>query len=488
MDRSQQTRNGLLYMIPVFVTGIVPLLTLPILTRYLTPADYGVLALAQIWAFTIQGVAQFGLNAAYNRNFFKYRVDKNKTGSLLFSVVLFTLFSSSFFVLFTYFFGGYVSQLMIGSSKHALLVTLALCASVLTQINVLFLSYLRNSENVKSYVVNAICISILTALASVCLVVFYDFGIIGLVYAQLFTAIVFFILFFIMTLRVFSFGLDSKLLLEALKIGYPLTAKPALSILNQHFDKYMIGLLNTVGGVGVYSIAQSISLITFKISTAIQNVYSPQVYKKIFDHPETAGKDIGLYLIPFLYLSILPCVLLAEFCEEIVLLLLPESYHLAIMIIPVLTMYYGLMFFGKVSPIQLMYAKKSGLMVWLMLLGIALNIGINIPFINLWGAVGAAWATLIASMVSGVIIFMVAQKYYLIAWEYNKLFLIVFSFLAIAVISNTIYFLEVEYWLRLTEKVLATAVYLFIGTKIGVLTKGNMLLLWRGLSYRNSKN
>ena len=118
----------------------------------------------------------------------------------------------------------------------------------------------------------------------------------------------------------------------------------------------MIGLLNTVGGVGVYSIGQKVAYIVFTYMTAIQNVFSPQVYKRMFEEGEEGGESVGRYLTPFLYISIAVALLISLFSEEIISILTPESYHDSIDIVIVLSMLYGSYFFGK-QP-QLIFAKR----------------------------------------------------------------------------------------------------------------------------------
>ena len=64
-DKEQQIKNSFVYLIPVIVGNLIPLITLPIFTRVLTREDYGVLALAQVYAIFMTGLANFGLTVGY---------------------------------------------------------------------------------------------------------------------------------------------------------------------------------------------------------------------------------------------------------------------------------------------------------------------------------------------------------------------------------------------------------------------------------------
>ena len=75
-------------------------------------------------------------------------------------------------------------------------------------------------------------------------------------------------------------ALDGALLADSLRISLPLTPRIFLGVVGSNFDKYLIGLLATVGGVGVYAVGQRISYMAFQYMTAIENVFTPQVYQR----------------------------------------------------------------------------------------------------------------------------------------------------------------------------------------------------------------
>jgi O-antigen/teichoic acid export membrane protein len=404
--KEQQIKNSFIYLIPVIVSSLIPLLTLPVFTRILTKGDFGVYALAQIYAVFMSGLANFGLIISYERNFFQYR-DKKKASELLYSTLIFVITVFSVFVFLTYLFKAHISRLIIGTSQHSGLLFWAFCAVGFASFKTYYLTYFKNIENAKSFTRYTIYESLIGAFSSLFLVAYLRTGVIGLVWGQLLAS---FIVFFILTtnfLKILPFSFNWLILKESLKLSYPLAPRVFIGVIGQQFDKYMIGLLATIGGVGIYSIGQRISYMVFTYMTAIQNVYSPQVYRRMFDKAEKGGESIGVYLTPFVYLSIAAALMISLFSEEIISILTPKSYHGAIDIVIILSMFYGSMFFGK-QP-QLVFAKKTHITLLLSIVTIALNIGLNIPFIMKWGTIGAAWATLSAGLISGSISFAVSQ-------------------------------------------------------------------------------
>jgi len=485
-NKEQQIKNSFIYLLPIIVGSVLPFITLPIFTRILTKEDYGVLALAQVYAIFVNGLANFGMTAAYDRNYFQYRSNYLETAKLLYSILLFVMLNFLLLAGLTYLFRGTLSKLIIGSVEHRNILFWAFCAQFFVGVNYYYLTYFKNSEIAKSFTVYTITSSLINLIISLFLVAYLRIGIIGLVYAQLCSGIMLFGILSYKFTTTLTPSLSKAIFFESIKIAYPLTPRIFLGVIGTQFDKYMIGLLASVGGVGVYSIGQKVSYVIFAFMTAIQNVFSPQVYQRMFDLREKGGAAIGKYLTPFVYVSISLALLVALFSEEVISILTPPSYHGAIDIVTVLSMYYGFLFFGKLSGNQLIFMKKTHITSFLTMVSIGIGIGLNIPFILKWGAIGAAWATLLAGLVSGAISFTVAQRYYEIKWEYKKNGLIFFIFFAMAILMILLRNFSIAYEIRLIVKCASIFSYLYLGVKLKVITIENYIVVKNMLTLKRA--
>ena len=428
-----------------------------------------------VYAVFVNGIANFGLTLGYERNFFEYTSEKDR-GGLLFGIVLFVLTCFGVFGSLTYLFRTQLSEWIIGSKDHGMVLFWSYCGASMMTLKLYFLTYLKNSENAKSFVKFSIVESVGLVSFSLFLIAFLKVGVIGLPLGQFLASGV---VFMALTIRFIShvpFSVNLQGLKSSLKLSLPLTPRIFFGVIGNHFDKYMIGLLNTVGGVGIYNLGQKVANILFTFMTALQNVFSPQVYQRMFNmEPNEGAKSIGKYLTPFLYFSIAGGFLLALFSEELIMLLTPAEYHGAIDVVGVLALLYGTYFFGK-QP-QLVYAKKTGLISILTLVGIALNVIFNVPFIYLWGVMGAAWGTLLAGLISGTISFVYSQRHYYIQWEYKNLVAIFLIFSIGTLTSMYLRNLELTYLLRLSHKLIFFGVFLLLGNKIGIINRQGFRLV-----------
>jgi O-antigen/teichoic acid export membrane protein len=473
-EKRKQIKNSMLYMAPMAVSSILPLISLPIFTRILTKEDYGVLALAQVYATFVSGLSNFGLIIGYERNFFQYR-EQNSAAQLLYSTLLFVVTVFLLFTFVTYLFRSNLSKWIIGSSNHGSLLFWAFCSAGVMSLKNYYLTYYKNTENAKAFVWYTIDESVLGIVLSLFLIVYVQVGVIGLVWGQLIASLIILSVLGFNFLKLYPMTFSWEILMDSLRISLPLTPRIFFGVIGTQFDKYMIGLLNTVGGVGIYSIGQKISLAVFNYMTAIQNVYSPQVYKRMFELGEEGGKSIGRYLTPFAYISIALGLMISLFSEEIIFVLTPKSYHGAADIIIILSMLYCSYFFGK-QP-QLIFAKKTYVTSLLTLVGIVLNVGINIPFIYKWGVIGAAWGTLLAGLISITVSFIISQRFYEIKWEYRRLVQIYGIFFIASLSIILMRYFAIDYLFRFITKLGFLCLYIYLGVKMNILSAESLALV-----------
>jgi len=486
LTNEQQIRHSLIYMLPVGLSSLLPFVTIPIFTRILTPKDYGFLALAMIYAIFMCGLSNFGISLAFERNYFEYSDNLKKLAQLFFSSLVFVLMNFILLATLTYLFKENISILLTGSDQYWILILTAFAGNFfLNTVNNFYFIYFKNAEKVKSYTKYKIASNILNVALSLFLVVYIRVGIIGIVMAQLITGVLIFLFLLHFFLKELRFSLNKSILVNSLKISYPLTPSIFIGVLNTQFDKYMIGLLTTISGVGVYHIGKKISELIFTFMTTLENVFNPQVYQRMFNKHDEDSQSIGRYLTPFLYISIFVALSVALFSEELLTILTPVSYHGAIPVVTILSMYFGFLFFGKIIGMQLIYLKKTHVSSLLTFLSVGLNVALNIPMIMKFGAVGAAWATLLAGLVSGTIGLIVAQHYYRIQYEWNKIYWIMGTFFTGAIMTFSMHLLAFPYLWSLFMKAIIVAIFINLGVRYGIISKENFGEVKSAISFRS---
>ena len=138
--------------------------------------------------------------------------------------------------------------------------------------------------------------SLFSAIIAYILIKTFGQGLLGYILGHaLPSVLIFFIFYFkIFKLKIpkFLFGSLKKMLI----ISLPLTPRFFFGVINTQFDRYMLGILGSVGGVGLFEIGQKIGNIIFSFITALQNYFSPKVYQMFF----SKEKKINSSIVPFL--------------------------------------------------------------------------------------------------------------------------------------------------------------------------------------------
>ena len=463
------------------VGNVVPLLTLPLITRRVSVDDYGAWALAGVYGAFITSLASLGLPLSVERNLFEQQSAGDR-GRLLYSAVVVVGALTALTIGVTWWFGPALAQWLTGRKDDATLIVLTTTSSAVLSLKAFYLLYLRNTSAAGRYVRYSIDETILGSSATLLLLFGTPLGVLALAAGQLLAVTVVFLLATRHMLTILPFGFRPGVLRDSLRIGYPLTIKVLFGAVGKNADKYFVSQLVSVGGVGAYSVGQRVSYLVFAYTTALENVFSPAVYRRMFAQEPGGGAAIGRYLTPFAYASVAIALVIALFAREILLVIAPAEYHGALPVIAILSLYYAVLFFGK-QP-QLMYAKKTMVSTVLSMATIGITVVLNYWFIRWYGLMGAAWATLTAGVVSTALVTVVGQRSYRIDWEWGKLALM-FGWLAGGVAVS---WAAAEWRLGLLAglavKTPVIAGYLALGILLGIVTRVSVAELLHGVSAR----
>lgn len=380
------------------------LLTLPIFTYELSTSDYGILALTQAYGTFVIAVTNLGIPLSYQRNFFKYESDVKSSGQLLSVCQIFLIGVSLVSLLLTFLFEEAIAGLLLKTQAYPHVLVYGLMSMALKTNNQVYCNYLINKKNASAYSQFLILESVLALGLSLLLVLGCQQGLVGLLLAQIISSLMVLALMTMYIYRQVSPGWNYQLLKEAIHIGHPLSLRSFLGVLNSQFDKYMIGLLESMSQVGIYNIAHRIASVVFILMTSLGNIFTPHLYNTMFAHEnnkQEGGRQLGPYLTPFAYASLFLALGIGAFAEEIVYLFAAPEFKEAGPIIMVLCLYFSLLFFGKVNGTQIIWAKRSQVLMLTSLLGLVLNIVVNVPLIKRYGGLGAGLGGLCSQLLLG---------------------------------------------------------------------------------------
>lgn len=478
-----EVRKGMLFLLPVVVSSLIGLVTLPIFLRFLTPEDYGYLALATAYAAVAVGIGQLGLYVGFEREFFSQTEDSFQV-RLLTSV--FAAVSSLFITIaiLTWALRSWISSILLQNPALGGFLFVTFLAHATQTLRQFQLGFFRNRGDAVWFSRFSLVETVLWAALGLYFVVMLDLGVMGLPLGQLIASTLVAVAMFVQILRVAKPGWEAAALRKALRIGLPLTPRVLVGVASSQFDKVLLGFLASVGGVGIYSIGQRLAQTVFSFMTALENVYSPQVLKLMFEGRSNVASRIGSYLTPFAYWSVLLAVVVAIFAQEGLALIAPPEYGRSAPLVSILSVYYATMFFGKQK--QLIFAEKTHLLPVLSTVLLVLNVALNIPMIRAFGAMGAAMGTTIAGVAYVWLTFVISQRHYPIRYESGPI-IAIFGYLFLATATSlALGSLSFSLFQVLTIKIILFSGFVWLGWQLELITSDTLGLIRRAL-YRESR-
>jgi O-antigen/teichoic acid export membrane protein len=462
-------KNFLNYLLPTIIGGLLPFITLPIFTRLLSLADYGVFAMAQICGSFIFSIMTLGLFSGYERDFFEAKKN-GKSSELLYSVLIFVFISFILGAILTWIFKTQLSKLFIINLQYSDLLFWAYISIGISGIKSFFLLYFRNYQDSKSHMRYSIDENLLTVFFSLFFVAGLKIGISGLVFGQLISSSLVLILLVAKISKTLPFRFDLQILKSTLYVGIPLTPRIFTGFMNKSLDKYLAGILISTSSAGILSIAYKVANILFSIMTAVENIFIPKVYEIMFNEDEQkAGLLIGKYLMPFIYLTFGICIITVSIIHEFFYIFTAPDFQGGANISIILVMLYGTYIFGKIP--QLVYKKKTYIITLISYLSVLILFLSSIVLIKYFGIYGSVIATTMSGLITGAITFYISNKHYKIIWQKKKIVMIMSTFFLSSICIIVFDILSFNYYFIIFFKFLTLIIYLFIGLNSKILHK-----------------
>ena len=253
-------KHSVVYGVGQVLSRMASVLLLPLYTSYLRPADYGCIAILDLFVGIMAIVVAAGMVPAINRYHFE-ATDERQRDRVWWTGLSFVTLMAVVIVFPAWMLRGAVSRLTLGIEQtdgayFFALVIPTLLFSVIGQIPD---QYFRARK--WSYLSVAVSLSTLTL--NICLNVYFlvvlQLGIAGILWGNLIATTA------ATTFRLIVFACDRgsfcfhrELLIKLLKFGAPMIIGALLSMLMHQADRYLLKMFVSMDQVGIYSLAYAI--------------------------------------------------------------------------------------------------------------------------------------------------------------------------------------------------------------------------------------
>jgi O-antigen/teichoic acid export membrane protein len=417
-------RHSGIYGIGLVVSSILGVLLLPLYTRYLTRADYGVLETLVAGTTVVALILRLGVASGFFRFYFDSSEPERRMAVVRTSF-WFTMVGATSGLLAGLVLAEPISRVLFESSDRASLVRAA-AVGLWVQMNYEQLaSLLRVEERSVQFVIATIANIVVSVGATVLLVVAFEQGPLGVLVGNLTGTLVVYVILLASRRDQVGRGFDRELLRQMQRFGIPLLASGlALWAINL-IDRFFLIKLAGEAETGLYSMGVRISSVVVIFFLAFRTAWPAFAYS--IEDDREARQTFGYVLTYLLYLGCWLSLALGLLSPWIVRVLAPSNPEFWPASRPVALLSFGACAFAAyiVMAIGLSRAKRTQFN-WVVSGSAALlNIGLNVALIPPYGMMGAAVATFVAYLAMFLGMTFYAQRIYPVDYQWRRVVSIV---------------------------------------------------------------
>lgn len=473
MTSSKLTQNTLYYTLGNLLPRIAQLFLLPLFTKFLSPADYGIVQSMQVLSTILSVIFTLALERSIYRLYYDYKSDKDRK-NFLGTIFISILTTSTIFLLIILLGKAFVSNIFstIPFSPYYLYTVFSVYLTIFSLIPMV---YFQVEQKGLHYIFISLLDFVLYTMLVIFLIVNMGRGAEGMLLGRLLTTALMIPLYVFIIAKIIHFKFSFVVMKESFSYSWPLVFMLLASWIINLSDRIFIERYSTLKEVGLYSIAYKISEVILIISIAFNKAYDPLFYQLANQEDQALAKKKltrynNIYTIALIYGSLL----VSLFAKELIHIL-DQEYRDAVELIPIIII--GILI-GEISGIfnrSIYQVKKTKLITILTISSALINIGLNFIFVPKNGALGAAYATLITFIFFFIIKYYLSIKCYFIPFLWKNIIQAFALYFAIILFFNLIQF---EFITQIIIKVIVSLGLLFF---ILLRNKDQLLLIFKSI-------
>ncbi len=409
-------KTSSVYVLAALASPLVSLVLAPFLTRNLSHEDYGILAVLNTAIALLAGLTQVGLGSAFFRSYnYDYETKRDRL-DVLSTTVLLLLFISVPTILVTVQMAPLLTTVLLASPSAINAMKIGAFVVLLQNLTVPGFAWLR-AESRAGYFTALSITNVLVNLGTTLLFVgIFHMGVDGSLLGTGcgYGVVVLCVYPFIFLKAGFKFRTD--IARGLLVFGLPNVTNFVSVWVLQLSDRYLLSHFGSLAQTASYAVAYSFGGILSVVVLSPFSLAWPSAMFTIAKRDD-APRIFRLVFRWYMVVLLVSAFGLSLICTIMLTLFFPVSYHSSALIIPIIslsTLFYGVynLFTTGIS-----VKKKTWYAVIFTTISALANIGFNLVLIPLYGAMGAALATLLAYILLALVAYIVNQRLYPIPFE-----------------------------------------------------------------------
>lgn len=410
---SNLAKSAGIYTITSVINSAIPFLLLPVLTRYLSPEDYGIVSMFGVLVSFVAPFTGLSIHGAIARMY--YEKDEVDIREYITNSICILMTSTLVVATFFYIFADKIAKI---SSVPVQLLWMVIVVSFAQFITQIVLTLWQVQVKSFQYGIYQISNTILNMTLSIVFVVLVGLTWKGRIYAQIISISIFSIvgLFILYKNKWLNFRYNHKYIKHALSYGVPLIPHALGGIIITMTDRIFITNMVGIETTGVYSVGYQIGMIINLIATSFNQAYTPWLYSKLKENIVVTKIKIVKFTYLYFVIIILIAVILSLIAPVFLNFFVGKEFGNSSIYVAWIALGYA--FNGMYFMIgnYILYAQKTSYLSSVTFLIAIVNVALNYLLIRKYGAIGAAMATSIVYFMRFILTWILSSKVYKMPW------------------------------------------------------------------------
>jgi len=412
-------KNSSIYVLGDVLNKAVPFLMLPVLTRYFTPEDYGVISVFGVFVAILAVFTGLSIHGAISVNY--YTMKKEDLKVYIGNCMIILNISTILVLLIVYILQSWILEKLNMDTKWLYVAVFLSYASFVANIN---LSIWMAEQKPKPYSIYQVLQTLTVTTLIIIFVIGFGMNWEGQLIANAIGVFVFSMVSFVLIVKrgYLVLRYNAEYINDALKFGIPLIPHVLGGLIRTGADRIIIMSILGATATGVYAVGYQMGMVISVLVIAFNKAWSPYLFNVLSSSPTIESKK-KMVLFTYLYfIGILVFALIYSFVVNMCIpYFLGDKFGQSSDYIIYFSVAFAFEGMYYMVANYIFYAKKTHILAYVTFVVALLHIGLIYLLIGINGVVGVAQASVISSVVTFTMVWLLANRVYGMPWNIFKL-------------------------------------------------------------------
>lgn len=396
---SKLGRDTMLYSIGTILSRVVSFAMLPLYTRYLTPADYGLLQILElaldITAILISGAATAGIMRFY----FKAKTERER------NTVLFTGWGTQVGLnvigtVLLLLAAPFIWHLVLGEAGTVSMVRIAAVNFTVGALLYVPMLMLQADQRPRAFIATSIGKLVLQLSLNILFLVWFHWGPRGILLSTLFANIAVGLVMSWILVRRTGISWDWSTYRMLRRFAVPLQVSNGGTFILTFGDRFFLEHLHGLGSVGIYGLAYQFGfLISGTVAGPFTQAWNPQRWQLVQESAAVRDTRTNRGFLFGDLIVVSAAVGIALFIRPIIYVMTTPAFYSAVYIVPLILLAYVFQVWTSVVDFGIQVSERTRYTSFATWVSVIVVLVLYFALIPRFGGMGAAVATLIAMIV-----------------------------------------------------------------------------------------